>query len=342
MEKPCRIRRYFTLKMQVKFLTRFTELVENGFSIMDALEVMNTIFSKHFIDLMITACLRGEKFSETLSTLQFEKRIIYIIRASENNNALLKGLQKARDYSDNYLKNREEMKKKLRYPFFLFSMVIIILAAVFIFFIPRLANFYETFGIYGGSSPITGIISVLGFILIAITILIVAVTFVLKFDNNKFQKWNVLWMFKLPGFKILSQKLFSYYFATQISMFIGCGLSLKDSINTIKEFEKIFVIKIIITEFETHLEEGKSIEELIINANYFTPYFRLIVLHSLRIGNLESEFNKFVKSELTNLNFGLSNFIKIFQAVFLALIGCLIILLYLSVLQPVFELIQII
>ncbi|MCL2559198.1 MAG: type II secretion system F family protein [Turicibacter sp.] len=330
------------LKTQVKFLQRFTELVENGFAITAALEVMAAFMTPKTMMHMQASCAKGEPFSDALEKLKFESRIVYIVRAGEKNHALVKGLQGARNYSSNYLANRTELAKKLRYPLFLFSMVMVVIAAVFILFIPRLSDFYTTFGIEGDQTMITGVIAIIGTVLFIFLAISLFVLLVLKWDNEKFQLKCRKLLFSVYGVRQLAARIFSYYFATQMEMFISCGLSFKDSMATIRQFETVPLVQVVVKEIEQRIEGGESIEQLIRGCNCFTPYFRLITTHALRIGKLDVELKRFVDAELASLNAVMTSFIKLFQGTFLALTGGLIVMLYLSILQPVFELITII
>ena len=342
MEKSNRLKKYFTLKLQVKFLKRFTQLVENGFSVIDALEVMQTLLDKSVIALMIQACIKGDDFSDTLELMGFEQRIVYIVRAGEGSNALLRGLQAARNYSIHFFENRGELKKKLRYPLFLFAVVILVLASMFIFFIPQLDGFYETFNLDGESTSIHVIIWILGSLLLVTLVLVTFVLLILKFDHPRFQRFIFDWLFCIYGVKFITQKLFSYYFATQVNMFTACGLSLKDSMEMILTFEKLSLIKYMVHDLGTEIEGGKEISEAIRDVDYFTPYFKLIVNHALKVGSLDLELEHFVKTELASLNEAVGTSLKVFQAGFMMLIGVLIIMLYLSILQPIFEMVDII
>jgi len=330
------------LALQVKFLQRFTELIENGFAIMDALEIMGTLIDTKIVEFMKTGCSEGKPFSSILEDLNFQEQIVYIVKASEQHNALVRGLIRARDYSQNYFKNRTEMAKKMRYPIFLFAIVILVLTVVAIFFLPRLDEFYATFGIDNDQMAIGGIITVLLIILFSLTSLIMLILLILKFQNLNFQIWLRQRIFQLPVINKLTRRLFSYYFATQVEMFIGCGLSFKDSLVTIQEFDTLPLVKLIAKEIERDAIAGESLESLLREMDCFTPYFRLIATHSLRIGKLDEELKMFVMMELASLNSSITGLIKGVQGGLLALVGVLIALLYLSILQPVFDLINII
>ena len=330
------------LQLQVKFLQRFTELVENGFAIIDALEIMGTFIDSKIVEVMKNGCEEGQPFSDVLKELNFAVQIIYIIRASEEHNALVLGLMRARDYSQNYLKNRTEMAKKMRYPLFLFSTVIVVLTIVSIFFVPRLDEFYTTFGIENNQMAVGGVITILLVVLLGLTSIVVAVLLIIKCRSVGFQRWLRRWIFRIPVIKKGTTRLFSYYFAAQIEMFIGCGLSFKDSISTIQKFDTLPLVKLIAEEIEQYSFAGESVEMLFRNRDCFTPYFRLVATHSLRIGKLDRELKTFVAMELASLNTSITGLIKGVQGGLLALVGVLIALLYLSILQPVFDLITII
>jgi len=342
MEIHKKIKKKISLQLQVKFLQRFTELVENGFAIIDALDIMETFIDPKIVGTMKQRCTEGKPFSDTLEELNFAVQIIYIIRASEQHNALVRGLMRARDYSLNYQKNRNEMAKKMRYPLFLFSTVIIVLTIVSIFFVPRLDEFYATFGIDNDQMAMGGIITILLAMLFGLSSFVFAILLILKCRNVRFQMWLRSWIFKVPGVKKSTTRLFSYYFATQIEMFIGCGLSFKDSLSTIQKFDTLPLVKLIAEEIEQYSFAGESLEMLFRNRDCFTPYFRLIATHSLRIGKLDQELKTFVEMELASLNTSITGLIKGVQGGLLALVGVLIALLYLSILQPVFDLITII
>ena len=342
MEIYNKIKKRIPFGMQVKFLQRFTELVENGFAIVDALEIMATFIDPKIVGFMKQGCEEGKPFSDILEALNFEVQIIYIIRASEEHNALVRGLTRAKDYSQNYLKNRSEMAKKMRYPLFLFSTVILVLTGVSIFFLPRLDEFYATFGIDNDQLAVGGIITILLVTLFSLTSFVSVVLLILKCQHINFQIWMRKRIFRIPIIKKLTTRLFTYYFATQMEMFIGCGLSFKESISTIQKFDTLPLVKLIAREIEQDSLAGESVEMLFRNKDCFTPYFRLIATHSLRIGKLEQELKTFVEMELVRLNAGITGLIKGIQGGLLALVGTLIALLYLSILQPVFDLITII
>lgn len=330
------------IKIQVKFLQRFTELVENGIAVFDALEIMETVVDKWIIKMMKVSCEAGLPFSDVLESLGFQAQVVYIVRASEEHNALLTGLVRAREFSNNYLNNREDVIKKMRYPLFLMSAIIFVLATVGVFFLPRLDEFYLAFGIENDNMAIGSIIWVLAMVFVAACFLVLGVIVTLKCHNKNFQRFLRKWGFKIPVVSRVTMKIFTYYFATQLEMFISCGLSFKESLGVIQEFDTMPIMKLIAWEIEYEAAMGASIDDLLLRMDCFTNYFKLIMVHSLRIGKLDIELKRFAKAEMKRLNDIVATGIKLVQGSLMGLVGILIALLYISILQPVFDLISII
>lgn len=342
MSTSRQLNRYWTLTHQQKFLSRFSQLLEQGFSISQALEVMESLFKKENIQFIKKCCATGQAFATTLEQCQFEKRIVYIIRCCEQSGSLLQGVEKSAQYSHHQLKNKTELNKKLRYPCGLFMLMLIVLVGVYFFFFPQLETFYQSFNIEGNQTLLNNMLLILGIILGIFIFIFIFIFFILKYHHQRFQTTMKHLLFQIPVIHQLLQKLFSYYFSSQWLIFLNCGLSLKDSLLLMKKFETIPMIKLIIEEFEFQLESGISLEQLFNDSSYFTPYFKLIMKHALQIGQVQNELSHFTKSELHHLNSMLNHSFKIIQSIFLMLIGIIIIFIYLSLLQPVFQMTQLI
>lgn len=198
MSTSRQLNRYWKLPTQQKFLSRFSQLLEQGFSIAQALDVMTSLFKKEAIDFMLNCCASGQSFATILEACHFEKRIVYIIRCSEEAGSLLQGLQKSAQYSDYHLQSKHELNKKLRYPASLFALMIVILASVYFFFFPQLDSFYQSFNIEGDQSLLNSILLFLGFSLIFFVLLGCLALILLKWQYQLFQLKMKVILFHCP------------------------------------------------------------------------------------------------------------------------------------------------
>lgn len=337
MSTKSALNHYWTLSLQQKFLTRLCQLLQNGFSMADALHIMETLFKPSAITPMINACAQGQSFATTLEVSHFETRIIYLIRCNEEAGALLQGLQKAADYSDFHLKNRSELSKKIRYPLFLFILMIIILAAIFTIFMPKIESFYESFQLSNKHSLLPFIIALISSTLILFIVFGLFIFSILHLKQPRFQRKVKTLLFKIPLIRSLLQRIFSYYYSSQWLIFLNCGLSLKDSLTMMIQFETIPLIRLMIEDLQSQFESGQNLSDTLKKSPYFTPYFKLTTAHALMLGSLTKELAYYNESEFKGLTALLNSSFKVIQFVFLLLIGIIIILVYLSILQPVFD-----
>jgi len=336
-------RRYLKppLTKQERLLTRLSELISAGFNLVDALEIMETLMDTKIINSIRINLTKGDSFSSILKSLHFKEQIVYIIHASETHYALEQGISRSSKYIKQHLANKTEFSKKMKYPIFLLVIIIFALSALMIFFLPQIDDFYQTFGIENNQSSIIYIIYFLIGISAFIAVIFTLLTFFLKFKSEKFQNIIRRYCFKIPLLKKIVTSIFSYYFASQIEMFISCGLSFKESLQSIQKYNSLPVVKIIASEVESEILQGRSLELILKEKDCFTPYFRLISLHALKIGNFETEIKNFVTKETVRIQGKIHGFIKAMQTILLILVGIIISMLYLSILQPVFDLINI-
>ncbi|MCL1949198.1 MAG: type II secretion system F family protein [Turicibacter sp.] len=331
MGKNSKLKKFWGLEAQHRFLDRFTQLVENGFSVAGALGVMQTMFKPQALQFMCSQCEAGLPFATGLEESGFEKRIVYMVRCNEENGSLLLGLQKAREFSVYYLKNRRELTQKLRYPLFLLGLMAFVLSAAYVFFIPHLEGFYDSFNLEGDPFAIRVMFVVMGAIL-SLAPLFGGIIF--YFLNSKKER---LFPFRLK----FAQQLFSYYFASQWQMLLACGLPLKESLETILQFETVPLVRHAIIKVKAQLETGDALESVLGNSCYFTPYFKTVMCHALQIGCVPKELGLYTQMELKRLSGMLGQAFKVLQTGLLVAIGSMIALLYLSILQPVFDLVHI-
>lgn len=323
---------------QQKFLTRFSQLIEQGFSLAQALEIMGTLFKQEAIAPFAAHCANGQPFASTLKTCHFEKRIVYIVRCGEEAGSLLQGLQKAAEYSEHLIQNKAELSKKLRYPLFLFTLMIGILGIVYLFFFPQLEDFYQSFHIEGDPTLLNGVLLLLGGLLLLIFLLIGSFFLILTSPHRCIPHL----LFHFPLLKSLSQHVFSYYFSSQWLIFLNCGLPLKESLFMMRSFENIPFVRHIIDELQQRLEKGISLGDLFEKSPYFTAYFKLIMKHALQLAKVHQELKTYSTEEFKRLTQHMNTLFKTIQFIFLALIGLIIVLIYLSLLQPVFQMAELI
>lgn len=117
-------------------------------------------------------------------------------------------MKKASDYSEYQLKSKHELNKKLRYPCFLFILIMIILAGVYFFFFPQLDQFYQSFNLEGDKSLLNLILSMIGATLFLFLSIFLFIFVVLKWNHPIFQAKVKTFFISLSTFKIITSTNF--------------------------------------------------------------------------------------------------------------------------------------
>ncbi|HAX73512.1 MAG TPA: type II secretion protein F [Firmicutes bacterium] len=330
------VRPYWTLPLQQQFLTHFSQLLESGYPTSAALDVLAVLFRASEVKKIKTACANGESFSTILKQLNFENRCCYMITCSEQVGALLPGIKKGSEFLKFNGQQRQELLKKVNYPLQLFLGVLVVIGALLIFFVPQIESFYASLNLNSDQSLLNIIIGVIATLLLFILTLSLLIYLTLHIKNKTFQQHIITVLFK---FKLI-QKVMSYYFSSQWYLFLSCGLSIKETLQMMNQFETIPLLKLILSTLQEKLEEGYPLDVLFQESPYFSPYFKLILSHALTCGTLESDLQQYQQFEFTYLTGRLNKAFKTIQFTLMLLIGILIILIYLSILQPVFDMLQ--
>ena len=324
---------YFSLNRQADLLRHYHELMSIGYSQSLALSLLSYQFKASYIQQIQRICEQGQPLSLAFEQLNFDERVIYFIKSHEAKHFPLVGIQKSVDYLEQRQRLQKQFKKELRYPLQLLVLCAIALMAFVYFFLPQLNSFYSSMNLQMNTTTFDLIIMILTGLMT-----LLSGCFLIFF-----------WLLKRKAQFLLSssccrflQPFFSYYYGMQWQLFLSCGQSFKETLNNMKQFEKNTLILLGLDTLLQPLENGQSLQAVINTSNLFTPYFKQIVCHGLELGQLDVLLNRFLTQQTIIMQRYISAFLKGLQTSALLFVGTLIILIYLSILQPVFDLLQLI
>ena len=332
--------RYWTPQRQLLFLTQYADLGHAGYSSATSLTILKTKFKASALHPIVTTCEQGEPLSFCLEQLKFDRRAIYFIRLYELKQLPLMGVLKAAQFLQTQTQLKQECMQHLRYPLQLFGLTLLAIFGILIFFIPQIEQFYQTLHLEQETSYFNSIIGVI-LCLLACVFCFLFMALITRYATSHRLLYHLnSFYFLTPALNRASQTLASYYFASQWLLFLNCGSSFKETLESMAEFEDVPFIKHTILTLLIPLSAGHSLESVIQDSHLFTPYFKLIVNHGLALGCFESTLTHFQTEQFTSIRHRFSQLFKGIQLIFLLCIGLMIIFLYLSLLQPVFDMMQ--
>src|SRR5699024_9659648 len=132
-------------KTQLAFLVYLHRLLENGYSLTDALEKLK--WEQEFIETAETieaAILRGESLDRAFEIATFHDSIISYLYFIHMNGNLLTSIEKCIVMFEHRVKYIEKFKRMIRYPIFLMVVLILLLLFLKQYVLPLFLNLFQS------------------------------------------------------------------------------------------------------------------------------------------------------------------------------------------------------
>lgn len=328
---------------ELQFLKQMIRLLNSGYAIIDALKFLE--WDRRFLDpaLIISELLKqGEPIDVAFKAARFSDFVceqLYFIRI---NNALLETFTKTHELFKQRLEHKKNLQKSLRYP-----MILLGVFAVLLFFIRNyvLPSFMDMF--HGGASSNSSIHLSLLFINIFLAMFFITVVssvfFIILwklFAKQMPIERKINLYRKIPFFRTYLTWYVSFQLAHHLGILLKSGLPLNDILKYLEKQKSSEIMQFYASSMKRHLERGESLPLLLSTFNFLDKPFVFIFenyLDSIMLGKDLVAYSQILTERIEQTMVKIISYI---QPVFFITIACFIIFIYISVLYPMFELIQ--
>src|SRR5699024_3362014 len=131
--------------IQLRFLKQLTRLLENGYSIIDALGVLK--WDKQLIataDQMIESLKLGMSFDQAFEGAKFHHIITTYLYFVKDNGDILSSIKKCTEMFENSLKYKKKFQDMIQYPLILFFIFSILLHFINIIVLPSFLDIFQS------------------------------------------------------------------------------------------------------------------------------------------------------------------------------------------------------
>lgn len=326
--------------IQLIFLKRLHHLLNLGYPILDALEVMKWDPRLASISDTIKHNLtRGLRIDKALDKAKFHDSIVaYLYFVSINGNLTL-SLEKCISMFEQRMNHIKRFNKIIRYPIVLLGVFTILLI-----FLKRsvLPSFFELFqsNTEASKTVLWSLIIVDFFI---INVFIVFITLIggsliwHKIKDNipidtKIKIYN-----KIPLYRNYLTMQTSYYFSTHISMFLKAGLSMKDILHAIKEQNKFPIIRYYATLMADQLSKGQKIDHLLMVLPFVEKQLVYIFQKIDDHETLQRDLTAYSYYIAEQMEEKIMRFIQLVQPTIFILLALFIIFIYIALMWPMYQ-----
>ncbi|MGE6629327.1 competence type IV pilus assembly protein ComGB [Bacillus sp. NPDC077027] len=333
-------------KDQAEFLSKLSQLITSGYTLIEALTMMNIQLSKKQNTLLkkgIQMLIEGEPFYVVLEEFHFQREVIAIICFSEKHGSLRFALEQSALFLKKKLDQMDTMKRILRYPLFLIFTICAVFALIHTIVLPQFSFLYTSMGIES-SMAIQLIFIMFQFLqyfllLFCFVSLCIFCYYVISFKKKSaFSQMTML--SRIPILKKGLTLMHTYFFSLQLSGLLHAGLSIYDSLLAFKNQTYLPFLKELSEHMIKQLKKGEPMEEQVNRYSFFDQHFASVIQHGEASGQLARELYTYSQFLLENVEFKIEKWMSILQPAIYAITAVLILVVYLSILLPMYQLME--
>ncbi|ARF12723.1 competence type IV pilus assembly protein ComGB [Sporosarcina ureae] len=334
------------LTKPAEFLVRLSVLLQEGYTFHEGLILILPYHTKEYDEKLrqVEEELKmGYGVSHILKSLGFGKSMMLPIVIAEVDGNLMRALKEVADRVNRKAEKQKQIRKLLAYPIVLFSFLLILLVAFRQFFLPN----FEALTVMRANNE-GGIVQLLPKLVSSIPDLlltasiILAVGFLLvRMWLKKLSPFEVLhYVLKVPGINTFYSEMKTRDFASELGSLLQSGLSMQSALAVLKEQTEDPILSVITNELSEHVIYGESLHEAIRLTDGLSPRLADFAKHGADTGYLPKELILYSEHTNEQLEEKVNQWITILQPALFGVLAVCILLSYLSILLPVYKMID--
>lgn len=329
---------------QAVFLRKIAELLSRGYPLSEAIESLAyqlPPFRKEELMNCLVYLNKGLPLHHVLSQIGFNKDLTGYVYFAEQHGSFADALLEGSSLAIKREKDRQKLLKLLNYPLLL----IFLTGGMFYFvqktLLPRFTSLFKTMNLQ--ANFFTKVVYAFGkYFPFAIELLLVLLIIASIYYFYIFRKKSLLtqrkYLIRIPLAGRILALLYTQYFSVQLSFLLGGGLSITESLLLFEKNRSQPFYSDLGKEIKTRLLTGENLEEIIRGFPFFEKDFSKIVKHGQENGKLEKELLFYSQHCVASLEDKIEKYLRTIQPVLFLFIGFLVVSMYLSILLPMFHL----
>lgn len=332
-----------SIDQQIMFLDKLALLLDQGYSIVDALTILKVNRQwEQTIDSLIEKLQSGLTFDQALVDLQFDSQIVSFIYFALQHGNLTEAMQQSVRFINQQIKLFNQFKQVIRYPIVLLSFFLIVLFAINLYVYPAFLQLYSTqsqpASILLIAIQLVDVIFIGLYALIIISVLSLILITIIKHRLTIEQKVNLAHFVRLPRFFI--KKYCSLMFATHFSSLLEAELPFKSCLTLIVEHKKDSFLSYYCQAILTDLNNGLSLDDSLKKHDYFEANLNALFMTKANHSLIKRDLRTYATLSLDQIRVTTYKVINYIQPTIFIIIAISVVFIYLSILLPMLQLIQ--
>ncbi|MBC5637199.1 type II secretion system F family protein [Ornithinibacillus sp. BX22] len=338
-----RFNKKLNISTQLTFLKRLSRALTNGYPLLAALETLKwdkSLF--HLSEDIIHHIKRGYTLDQSLEKLSFHPIITSYLFFAKEHGDLDASITKCLAIFEKRIHHLKKFTQVIRYPIIL----LIVFSIAFLFIqhsvVPNLLTLFQQ---HEQNSFIIHSAIRLSSLLYYSTILILIILFIMYWIWKQIKATIPIGLqIKIyrstPLYRNYLTLNTSFLFATHVESLLKTGLPIKDVLTILSKQEKLPLLSYYSTQLTNGLNHGVPISQLMTELTFISPQLASIFQQNSNADTLEKDLATYSAYITEEINEKIVKFITYIQPVFFILLGLVIILIYLSLLVPMYQFIE--
>ncbi len=255
-------------------------------------------------------------------------------------------LNRLADYTENAYASRQKAKLALLYPVLLFVMSVAIVSGLMAFVVPDVV---EVFTGQGQELPALtrGLIALSDFVvdygllsLLIVAALVVAARYSLRNKDIQLQ-WHK-YLLSMPLLGRLSRGNNTARYASTLSILSSSGVPLVDAMKIAHEVVDNSWLQQSVKDATQQVREGGSLHQSLAHCGYFPPIMIHMIASGEASGELDTMLERVAQNQQRELDNLVATLIGIFEPAMLLFMGAAVMIIVIAILQPIFDINQLI
>lgn len=338
-------RRRWSLKEQAILLRQLADLLQKGYTLRRALEFVQLHMPAAKQEQLREAVLQlktGQSLHDVFCGLQFHAEMLSYLFFAERHGDIVQALRQSSVLLERKQRRADKLKSALRYPLFLLTFF---LGLVFLFntvLLPQFSSLYTSVQAASGSVSIPLLIlqalPKLCLILLAIVVL-GFVYFRLSFRRLPAEE-QMKRLLRIPVARSCLRSLHSHSFSIQLSSLLQGGLSVLDALILMGQQQHQPFLQHEAAAIKHALAGGEGLEQQLQKRPYYEKELVYVVAHGQANGALAEELADYAEMALERLEAFIAAATAAIQPLCFLVIGLLVVLLYMAIMLPMFNMMQ--
>jgi type IV pilus assembly protein PilC len=330
------------------FCWQFSTMIEGGISITVALEtIAEDLENAYFRDVLrdvSESINKGESFLGGVAKYPdvFNHLSRAIILAGESSGSLANAVRRLAVYYENRDKLAKKVKAAIAYPIFIVCFIIVVIAVIMTFIIPRFQTMFEQFG--NKLPPFTvafmGVYNVLRvniiFFLVGLFIFVAAMILIYTktaWGHRFFSKLSL----RLPLFGRIFRQSFIAIYCRTMSTLLGAGVSVLEVFDILAEMSKNDVIKDAITGTKQRVVEGQGIASSMSKTTFFTNMVIKMTQVGEESGSMTDVLDKTADYYDRRVEATIQTVMSLIEPIMIIVIGSIVLVIVIALYLPIFS-----